>query len=69
MEEKLNEYRILVRKPEGKKPLGRPSNRWADNIKMDRREIGWDGMDWIHVAQNRDQWTALVSTVLNIWVL
>jgi hypothetical protein len=53
--------RILVGKTEGKRPLGRP--RW-DNIKMDLREIGWDGMNWIDLAQNRDQWRALVNTVI-----
>jgi hypothetical protein len=46
-----------VGKPEGKRPLGRPRRRWVDNIKMDLREIGWDGMDWIELAQDRDQWT------------
>jgi hypothetical protein len=54
MEEKRNEYRILVGKPEGKRPLGRPRCRWVDNIKMDLREIKWDGVDWIDVAQDRD---------------
>jgi hypothetical protein len=49
-----NAYRILVGKPEGKRPLGRPRRRWVDNIKMDLREIGWDGMDWIDLAQDRD---------------
>jgi hypothetical protein len=57
-----------VGKPEGKKPLGRPRRRWVDNIKMDHREIGWDGVDLIDRAQNRDQWSALVNTVLNIRV-
>jgi hypothetical protein len=47
--------------PVGKRPLGRPRRRWVDNIKMDLREIGWDGMDWIDLAQNRDQWRALVN--------
>jgi hypothetical protein len=51
-----NAYRILVGNPEGKKPLGRPRRRWADNIKMDIREIGWDGIKWIDLAQDRDQW-------------
>jgi hypothetical protein len=53
-----------VGKPEGKRPLGRPRRRWVDNIKMDLREIGWDGVDWI----DRDQWRALVNTVLNFRV-
>jgi hypothetical protein len=54
--------------PEGKKPLGRPRRRWVDNIQMDLREIGWDGMDSIDLAQNRDQWRALMNMVMNIWV-
>jgi hypothetical protein len=66
MGEKRNAYRILVGKPEGKRPLGRPRCRWLDNIKMDLREIGWDGVDWIDMAQDRDQWRALVNTVLNL---
>jgi hypothetical protein len=60
--------RILARKPEGKRPLGRPRRRWVDNIKMDLREIGWDDMDWIYLAQDRDQWMVLVNTVMNLWV-
>jgi hypothetical protein len=59
MGEKRNSYRILVRMPEGKRPLGIPRRRWVDNIKMDLREIGWDGIDWINLAQNRDQWRLL----------
>jgi hypothetical protein len=55
-----------VGKPEGKRPLGRPRCTWNDNIKMDLREIGWDGTDWIDVAQDRDQWRALVNTVMNL---
>jgi hypothetical protein len=55
MGEKRNAYRILVGKPERKRPLGRPRRRWVDNIKMNLREIGWDGMDWIDLAQDRDQ--------------
>jgi hypothetical protein len=58
-----NTYRILVGKPEGKRPLGRPRCRWVYNIKMVLREIVWDGMDWINLAQDRDQWRALVNTV------
>jgi hypothetical protein len=64
MGEKRNAYRILVGKPEGKRSLGRPRRRWVDNIKMDLREIGWNGMDWIGLAQDRDQWRALVNTVM-----
>jgi hypothetical protein len=65
---KRNEYRILVGKPEGKSPLGRPRRRWVDNIKMDLREIGWDGMDWINPAQDKDPWRALLNTVMNFRV-
>jgi hypothetical protein len=68
MGEKRNAFRILVRKPEGKRPLGRQRRRWVDNIKIDLREIGWDGMDWIDVAEDRDQWRALVNTVMNLRV-
>jgi hypothetical protein len=66
--EKGNAYRILVGKPEGKRPLGRPRRRWVDSIKLDLREICWDGMDWIDLAQDRDQWRALVNTVMNLRV-
>jgi hypothetical protein len=62
---KRNAYRIFVGKREGKRPLGRSRRRWVDNIKMDLGEIGWDGMDWIDLAQDRGQWTALVNTVMN----
>jgi hypothetical protein len=55
MGETRNSYRILVGKPEGKRPLGRPRRSWVDNIKMDLGEIGWDGRDWIELAQDRDQ--------------
>jgi hypothetical protein len=65
---KGNAYRILVENPEGNRPLGRPRRRWVDNIKMDLREIGWDGMDWIDVTQDRDQWWALVKAVMNVRV-
>jgi hypothetical protein len=57
-----------VGKLEGKKPLGGPRRRWVDNIKMDHREIGWDGIDWITLAEDRDHWRALVNTVMNFHV-
>jgi hypothetical protein len=61
-------YRVLVGRPEGKKPLGRPRRRWEDNIKMDLREIGIDGANWIRLAQDRVQWRAFVRTVMNLRV-
>jgi hypothetical protein len=64
--EKRSAYRILVGKPEGKRLLGRPRRRWEDNIKKDLREIGWDGVHWIDLALDREQWRALVNTVMNI---
>jgi hypothetical protein len=67
MGKKRNAYRILVGKPEGKRPLGRPRRRWVDNIKI-LKEIRWDGIDWIDLAQYRDQWRALVNTVMNLRV-
>jgi hypothetical protein len=67
MGERRNTYRILVGKPEGRRPLGRPRRRWVDNIKMDLREIGWDDVDWIDLAQDREEWKDLVNTV-NLWV-
>jgi hypothetical protein len=66
MGEKRNGCRILVGNLEGKRPLGRPRRRWMDNIKIDLREIGWDGRDWIDLAQNRDHWRALVKAVMNL---
>jgi hypothetical protein len=65
---KRSACRILVGELEGKKPLGRLRRRWVDNIKMDLRETGWGGMDWIDLAQNRDQWRALVNTAMNLQV-
>jgi hypothetical protein len=61
MREIRNAYRILVGKSEGKRPLGRQRRKWVDNIKMDLGEIGWGGMDWIELAQDRDQWRVLFS--------
>jgi hypothetical protein len=66
--EKRNAYMILVGKPEEKRPLERLRRRWEDNIKMNLREIVWGDMDWIDLAQNRDQWRALVNTVINLRV-
>jgi hypothetical protein len=68
MREKRNAYRILVGKPEGKRPLGRPRRRWVDNITTDLGEVGWDGVDWIDMAQDREQWRALVNTVMRLRV-
>jgi hypothetical protein len=61
-------HRVLVGKPEGKRPLGRPRRRWEDNIKMDFQEVGGDYVDWMDLAQDRDRWRALVSTVRNLRV-
>jgi hypothetical protein len=67
MGENRNAYRILGN-PEGKRPLGRPRHRWVDNIKMDFREMGQDGMDWVDLAKHMEQWRALVKTVMNLLV-
>jgi hypothetical protein len=64
MREKRNAYRVLVGKPESKRPLERLRCRWEDNVKINHRERGWGGMNWIHLAQNRDQCWALVNTVI-----
>jgi hypothetical protein len=61
-------YRVLVGKPEGKRPLVRPRRRWEDNIKMDLQEVGWGRGDWMELAEDRDRWRALVGTVRNFWV-
>ena len=61
-------YRVLVGKPEGKRPQGRPRHRWGDNIRMDLQEVGCGYMDWIGLAQDRDSWQALVSAVMNLQV-
>jgi hypothetical protein len=61
-------YRVLVGKPEGKRPLGRPRHRWEDNIKMDLQEVGCGVKEWIKLAQDRDRWRALVNAVMNLLV-
>ena len=68
MGEERGMYRVLVGKPEGKRPLGRPRRRWADNIKMDLQEVGCEYMDWIGLAQDRDSRRTLVSAVMNLRV-
>jgi hypothetical protein len=68
MGEWRNAYRMLVERPEGERPLVRPRHGWVDNIKMDLREIGWDGRDWINLAQDRDRWRAHVNAVMNLLV-
>jgi hypothetical protein len=68
MEEKRNVYRLLVGKPEGKRPLGRPRRRWMDNIKMDLLDSGLSVVDWIGLAQDRYRWRALVNSVMNLRV-
>ena len=67
MEEGSGVHRVLVGKPEGKRPLGKPRRRWEDNIKMDLQEVGRSG-DWMELAQDRDRWRALVNTVINLRV-
>jgi hypothetical protein len=67
-EEKENKYRILVGKPEGKRPLRIPSRRWVDNIKMDLKGIGWGGMNLVYLTQDRNQWRAVVNTVMSLRV-
>jgi hypothetical protein len=66
MGEERNVYRVLMGKPEGKRPLGRPRRRWEDAIRMNLREIGWGSVDWIQLAQDRDRWRALLNTVMNL---
>jgi hypothetical protein len=69
MGEERKVYKVLVGKPEGKRPLGRPRRRWEDGIRVDLREIGLGGVDWIRLAQNRDGWRTVVSVVMNLRVL
>jgi hypothetical protein len=68
MGEKRGVYTVLVGKPEGERPLGRPRHRWEDYIRMDLQEVGCRGMDWIGLTQNTDRWHAIVNVVINLWV-
>jgi hypothetical protein len=68
MGEKRGAYKVLVGKPEGKRPLWRPRRRWEDNIRMDLQEVGCGGMDWIALAQDRDRWRAILKAVMNLRV-
>jgi len=68
MGEKIGVYSFWGRKPEANKPLGRPRHRWEDNIKMNLQEVGYGGIDWIDLAQDRDRRRAVVNAVMNIWV-
>jgi hypothetical protein len=62
-------FKIFIGKPKGRRPLGRPRHRWEDNIRMDLRELGWErGVDWMHLAQDRDQWRDMVNRVMKLWV-
>jgi hypothetical protein len=67
--EESNVYRVLVGKPEGKRPRGRPRRRWEDGVRMDLMEIGWGNVDWIQLAQDKDRWLAVINTAMNLRVL
>jgi hypothetical protein len=69
MGEERNVYKVLVGKPEGKIPLGRPRRRWENGIRLDIKEIGWGSVEWIHFAQDDDRWRTLVNTVMNLRIL
>jgi hypothetical protein len=69
MGEERKVYKVLVGKPKGKRPLGRPTRRWEDGVRMDFREIGLGGVDWIRLAQNTDRWRAVLGAVMNLRVL
>jgi hypothetical protein len=68
MEEMRNAYKFSIRKSEGKRSLGRSRCRWEGRIRMNLRKIGWEGVDWKHLAQDRDQWQVLVNTVITLWI-
>jgi hypothetical protein len=68
MGDMTNAFKIWVGKSEGKRPLGRPRRRWEDNIRVHLGKIGWEGVDWMHLTQDRDQWWAVVNTVMNLRV-
>jgi hypothetical protein len=68
MGERIGVYKVLVGKPEGKRQLGRRRHGWEDNIKMDFQEVGYGGLDWITLVQDRDRWRELVNVVMNLWV-
>jgi hypothetical protein len=68
MGDRTGVFRVLVGKPEGKRPLGKPRRRWEDNIKMDLQEVGCEGVGWMELAQDRDRWRALVNAVMNLRV-
>jgi hypothetical protein len=68
MGEVRNAFKIFIGKPERKRSHRRPRRRWEDYIRMDLREVGWEGVDWIHLAQDRGQWRAVLGTVMNLWV-
>jgi hypothetical protein len=63
-----NAFKILVGKPEGKRPVGRLKHKWKDNIRTDLREVGWEDVDWLHLTQDRDQWRTLMNAVMNFRV-
>jgi hypothetical protein len=69
MGEERKVFKVLVGKPEGKRPLGRPMHSWDDGVRMDLRKIGLGGVDWIQLAQDRDRWRAVVSAVMNVRLL
>jgi len=69
MGERRGVYRVVVRKPEGKRPHGKPRCSWEDNIQIDHQEVGYGGLDWIELAEDRDRWLALVNAVMNLRVM